>query len=199
MIFEDGLSELDQYAIRNIKCRVRGLVGRYGITPEDRDDLIQQLFLEYLERIGGFDQGRGSYKTFVNCLIRNQAISVLRARKRQLQEATLCALPSTPAEDPDDETPAARAFELNEDACAMATGRASRPATELLNLRIDVDRAVTSLPPHLREIGSRVVAEGVGDLSKALGRSQTRVYQMLWKIRAAFTELGVVPAVGDAR
>lgn len=199
MILEDGLSEIDQYAIRNIKCRVRGLVGHYGITPDDRDDLVQQLFLEYLERIGGFDPARGRYKTFVNCLIRNQAISVVRARKRQLQEATLCALPSAPAEDPDDETHAACATEINEDAFAMATGRASRPAAELLHLRIDVDRAVKSLPPHLREIGNRVVAEGVGDVSKALGRSQTRVYQMLWKIRAAFTELGVVPAAGDAR
>jgi RNA polymerase sigma-70 factor, ECF subfamily len=199
MNLEDGLSEIDQYAIRNIQCRVRGLVGRYGITAQDRDDLIQQLFLEYLERIGRFDPERGSYKTFVNCLIRNQAISIVRVRKRQLREATLCALASTPAEDPDDETHAAGSTEINQDVVAMATGRASRPAAELLHLRIDVYHAVNSLPPHLRDIGDRVVAEGVTDVSQALGRSETRIYQLLWKIRAAFTEFGVVPAAGDAR
>jgi DNA-directed RNA polymerase specialized sigma24 family protein len=59
MVRQDGLSEIDRYAIRCIECRVRGLIGRYGITPDDREDLIQQLFLAYLERIGGFDPARG--------------------------------------------------------------------------------------------------------------------------------------------
>ena len=199
MIRQDGLSQIDQYAIRNIECRVRALVGCYGITPDDRDDLIQQLFLEYLERIAGFDPERGRYKTFVNCLTRNQVITLIRARKRQLQEAILCALPSVPAEDPDDETPSAGAADLSEDNFRMATGRATRPAAELLDVRIDVDRVVKSLPPHLCEIANRVVAEGVADLSKAMGRSQTRIYQLVWKMRAAFKESGVLPATEAAR
>ena len=199
MIRQDGLSEIDRYAIRNIVCQVRGLIGRYGITLDDRDDLIQQLFLEYLERVAGFDPERGRYKTFVNSLIRNQSISLVRARKRQRQEVALCALPETSVEDPDDEHRGARSADLSDDAYRMSTGRATRPATELLDLRIDVDRALNSLPLPLQEISTRVAAEGVGEVAKTLGRSQTRVYQLLWKVRAAFTQLDVVPSAGGTQ
>ena len=199
MIQKDQLPEIHQYAIRNIEFRVRGLIGRYGITPDDREDLIQQLFLEYLERLDEFDPGRGRYKTFVNCLVRNQVASLVRARKSQLREATLFALPSTSEDESEEDTGTGGAGEISEDDYRMATGQASRPAAELLCLRIDVDRALESLPPRLREIGNRVVEEGVADLSKALGRSQTRIYQLLWNMRPAFTALGVVPAAGGAR
>lgn len=199
MVQQDRLSEIDQYAIRNIECRVRRLIGRYGITVGDREDLIQQLFLEYLERVGGFDPSRGRYTTFVNCLIRNQVVSLLRARRHQLRQAILCPLPSNPWEDADDETPAANSADLSEDACRIASGHATRSAKELLELRIDVDRARASVPADLREIGDRVVAEGVNDISQAMGRSPSRIYQLLWKMRPAFAELGLAPLAGGAQ
>ena len=199
MIRQDGLSEIDQYAMRAIQCRVRSLVGHYGIVPDDRDDLIQQLFLEYLERAGGFDPSRGRYKTFVNCVIRNQVVSLIRARKRRLCEATLCGLPSATVEDPDNDSSCGHDDDLSEDAYRIATGLASRPAADLLNLRIDVDRAFNSLPPNLREIGSRVVEDGVRTVSEALGRSPARVYQLLWQMRPVFVEFGCMPATGGVQ
>jgi len=197
MIQKDQLSEIHQYAIRNIECRVRGLIGRYGITPDDREDLIQQLFLEYLERAGGFDPERGRYKTFVNCVVRNQVVSLVRARKRRLREATLCALP-TPVEDPDEEA-SGRSTEISEDAYRMSVGLASRPAADLLDLRIDVDRALDTVPPNLREVGCRVVEDGVKSVSRALKRSPTRIYQRLWEMRPMFTKIGLAPAAGGVQ
>jgi RNA polymerase sigma factor (sigma-70 family) len=199
MIRQNGLTEIDQYAMQAIQCRVRSLIGHYGIVPDDRDDLIQQLFLEYLERSGGFDPARGRYKTFVNCLIRNQVVSLIRARKRRLREATLCGLPSATAEDLDSDASFSHSNDLSEDAYRIATGLASRPAADLLNLRIDVDRAFNSLPPNLREVGSRVVEDDVRTVSQALGRSPARVYQLLWKMRPVFVELGFMPATGGVQ
>lgn len=196
MIRQNGLSEIDQYALQAIQCRVRSLIGHYGIQIGDREDLIQQLFLEYLERAGAFDPSRGRYKTFVNCVVRNQVVSLIRARKRQLLEATVCDLPQIAAEDPDDETGSSRSGDLSEDTYRIAAGLASRPAADLLYLRIDVDRAVRSLPPDLRDIGCRVVEEGVRNVSQALGRSPGRVYQLLWKMRPVFMQFGFAPAGG---
>ena len=197
MMQQNGLSQIDQYAMRSIECRVQKLIGSHGIVPDDRDDLVQQLFLEYLERAGGFDSERGCYKTFVNCLIRNQVASLIRARKKERREATLCPLPSL-AQDLDEDT-AIQSRDVSEDAYRIAIGQASRPAAELLDLRLDVDRALDSLPFQLREIGVRVVEEGIEDASKAIGRSPSRVYQLLWKARATFMALGVVPAVGGVK
>ncbi len=199
MVRQDGLSEIDQYAIRNIECRVRRLIGRYGITADEREDLVQQLFLEYLERAGGFDASRGRYTTFVNCLIRNQVVSLLRARRHQLRQAVLCPLPANPGEDTDDEMRATNGADLNEDAYRMASGHATRSMRELLELRIDVSRARAALPAELREIGDRVVAEGVNALSQSMGRSPSRIYQLLWKMRPVFAEFGLAPASGGGR
>ncbi len=195
MIRENGLTEIDQYAMNAIRCRVRSLIGRYGILPDDREDLTQQLFLEYLERAGGFDPARGRYKTFVNCVVRNQVVSLIRTRKRQLQEATLCALPSIPPEDAGEESSSTDG-DISDDVCRIAAGLASRPAADLLHLRIDVDRAFGALSPDLREIGCRVVEEGVRNVSEDLGRSPGRVYQLLWKMRPVFMQFGFTPAGG---
>ncbi|HLH16242.1 MAG TPA: sigma factor [Bryobacteraceae bacterium] len=180
--------------MRVIECRVRTLIGRYGIEPGDRGDLTQQLFLEYLERAGGFDPSRGRYKTFVNCVVRNRVVSLIRARKRRYNEATLCALPPLSAEDSDDLN-----GDLSEDAIRMLLGLASRPAAELLDLRLDVDRAFRSLPPDLRAIGVRVVEEGVSAVSNSLGRSPARIYQLLWSMRPWFAGLGAAPTANPAR
>jgi RNA polymerase sigma-70 factor, ECF subfamily len=71
------LSEMDRYAVDCIESRVRYLIGKYGLTTDDRADLVQQLFLEYLERIGDYDPARSTYKTFVACLIRNRVTSLI--------------------------------------------------------------------------------------------------------------------------
>ena len=199
MTRENGLTEIDQYALRAIQCRVRSLIGRYGIVPADREDLIQQLFLEYLERAGGFDPGRGRFKTFVNCVVRNQVVSLIRTRKRQFRDATLCALPQSAAEQTDEETSSIQSGELSEDTYRIAAGLASRPAADLLNLRIDVDRAVGTLPADLRDVGFRVVEEGVRNASESLGRSPARVYQLLWKMRPVFIEFGFAPVAGGVQ
>src|SRR5689334_8993009 len=78
------LSEMDRYAVDCIESRVRYLIGKYGLTTDDRADLVQQLFLEYLERIGDDDPARSTYKTFVACLIRNRVTSLIRGRRRSL-------------------------------------------------------------------------------------------------------------------
>lgn len=197
MIHQNGLSEVDQYALRSIQCRVRRLIGRYGIGTDDREDLIQQLFLEYLERAGEFDASRGRYKTFVNCVVRNQLVSLIRRRKRQLEERVLCPLPPIPPDDPEQETPSRTEF--SEDAYRIAAGLATHPAADLLDLRIDVNRAVQCLPAELREVACRVVEEGVRNVSEALGRSPARVYQLLWKMRPVFTEFGLARAAGGVR
>jgi hypothetical protein len=58
------LSEMDQYALRNIRCRVHELVSCRLFRDEDRKDLEQQLFLEYWKRAGRLNRERGTYKTF---------------------------------------------------------------------------------------------------------------------------------------
>lgn len=188
MIGKDELSEVDQYAVTNIECRVRGLIGHYGFTEDDREDLVQQLFLEYLERIGDFCPSRARQETFVSCLIRNQVISMIRARRRELAAAATLPLGAVDGVDAGEGE-----READGDDHPSTADRATFRSRELIDLKIDVDRVLASLPPHLREVGVRVVAEGPQDLGHSLGRSRARVHQWLRQIREAFQEAGLAP------
>jgi len=76
MGIDNELSEMDQYALKNIRCRVNELISCGLFQEDDREDLRQHLFLEYWKRIGRFKHDRGTYKTFINRLIRNRAASL---------------------------------------------------------------------------------------------------------------------------
>jgi len=184
------LSEMDRYAVDCIESRVRYLIGKYGLTTDDRADLVQQLFLEYLERIGDYDPVRSTYKTFVACLIRNRVTSLIRGRKRSIGR-DLCTAMSM-------ERCILDADRITNDD-APASHRSSRTNANLLVLRLDVRRAVQSLPPHLQSVTEHIVASGPTDVAKGLGRSRTRVYQWLGEIRVAFVHAGLAPLTGDAR
>jgi len=77
--------------------------------------------------------------------------------------------------------------------------RSSRCEANLLALRLDVQRAVQSLPPHLQSVTVHIVASGPTEVAKSLGRSRTRVYQWLGEIRVAFGHAGLAPLAGEAR
>jgi len=188
MIGKDELSEVDQYAVTNIECRVRGLIGHYGFTEDDREDLVQQLFLEYLDRIGDFRPCRARKKTFVSCLIRNQVISMVRARRRALAAAATVPLWAVDGIDAGEGERG-----TDGDDGPSSADRATFRSRELIDLKIDVERVLASLPPHLRDVGMRVVAEGPQELSLSLGRSRARVHQWLRQIREAFRETGLTP------
>ena len=184
------LSEMDRYAVDCIESRVRYLIGKYGLTTDDRADLVQQLFLEYLERIGDYDPVRSTYKTFVACLIRNRVTSLIRGRKRALGRDLYAAMSMERCIFDADRV-------TNDD--APASRRGSRADSNLLVLRLDVRRAVQSLPPHLQSVTEQIVASGPTDVAKSLGRSRTRVYQWLGEIRVAFGHAGLAPLTGEAR
>ena len=184
------LSEMDRYAVDCIESRVRYLIGKYGLTADDRSDLVQQLYLEYLERIGDYDPARSAYKTFVACLIRNRVTSLIRGRKRSLGRDLYAAMSM--------ERCILDADRITNDD-APASHRSSRCEANLLALRLDVQRAVQSLPPHLQSVTVHIVASGPTEVAKSLGRSRTRVYQWLGEIRVAFGHAGLAPLTGEAR
>jgi hypothetical protein len=80
-----------------------------------------------------------------------------------------------------------------------ASHRSSRTNANLLVLRLDVRRAVQSLPPHLQSVTEHIVASGPTDVAKSLGSSRTRVYQWLGEIRVAFGHAGLAPLTGESR
>ena len=177
---QTGLSEMDAYALACIEHRVRRLIGNYGFTTSDRDDLVQQLFLEYLKRARQYDTCRSGFKTFVSCLVRNQATSAVRARKRALNRS-----PDPIAGDSD--------IDRGEDSDAPA---------QCIQFWLDVEGALAPFPRILLDTARALCRHTPTQLSRTPGQSRTLVYRRMRRLRAALLAAGIGPtyfAAGGAR
>ena len=52
-------SILDPFVIQQAEICASRMVGNYGFSPDDWEDLRQELLLDYLERLPCFDSNRG--------------------------------------------------------------------------------------------------------------------------------------------
>lgn len=68
----------------------------------------------------------------------------------------------------------------------------SRPHADLdHDLRLDVAAAVARLPEHLRVVAELLLESTPREVAHAIGKSRSRVYQMIGEIRTAFEQAGV--------
>jgi len=72
---------LDEYATTLIRLKARQLIGKYGFTRSDREDLEQELTLDLLIRLGRFDPSKGQPATFVRMVVDRRVASLIRERK----------------------------------------------------------------------------------------------------------------------
>jgi RNA polymerase sigma-70 factor (ECF subfamily) len=168
-----ALSEMDAYALTCIEYRVRRLIGNYGFTASDREDLVQQLFLEYLERASQYNDCRSGFKTFVSCLVRNQTTSVVRARKRALSVDM-------------------NGLSGNDDIAIMDS--TVPPAAERRHFWLDLESALAPFPRNLLDTARALCLHTPTELSRAPGHSRTLVYRRLRRLRTALLTAGIGPA-----
>jgi RNA polymerase sigma factor (sigma-70 family) len=180
MTTSNELSEMDAYALRCTEACIREM-RRGGMPPDDCDDLKQELFLKYLERKEGFDPARGSYKTFVSCLVRNRAASLMKRIRRANTRMPLCPLSC------------ACGTAINDDAATEPADPIDEPATNSMDVTIEVGRVLVSLPSRLRHVANRIATEPVTEIAADMGISRNRVYQLVSQLRSTFGNAGLGP------
>ena len=74
----------------SIRVAAQGLVGRYGYTRSDLEDIVQDLALHVLERLGEYDPGRGAWSTFLKRVVRNKIGHLIEHRTFQKRDYRKC-------------------------------------------------------------------------------------------------------------
>ena len=158
---------IDPFVLRQAEIRASRMVGSYGFTREDWEDLRQELLLDYMKRQPRFSPDRGGHRGFVHGVLRNQAAK-LAAMKRQ----------SGPFSEPGSDAESRSLISPNGD----------------IDLRLDVQAVVSRLPVHLRILARQLSEMDAADVRRQTGKSRSRFYQWIADIRAAFIEAGLAPA-----
>ncbi|MBZ5618928.1 MAG: ATP-binding protein [Acidobacteriia bacterium] len=67
------LAAIDPFVIRQAEIRASRMIGNYGFTRDDWEDLRQELLLDYVERRPRFSPERGDHRGFAFGVLRNRA------------------------------------------------------------------------------------------------------------------------------
>ena len=80
--------EIEGYATRYARRKAEELVGHFGFTESDRDDIEQELLLDLLERCSNFDPQRAEPRAFITLVVQRKISTMIRhqlAEKRRFE------------------------------------------------------------------------------------------------------------------
>lgn len=174
---------IDDYVLDRIRYRVEHLIGKFGYTQSDRDDLTQELILHLLEALPQLDPARGSRKTFICRVLDRKVRSLIRyqtAQKRdsqRVQQSIHDVRPDHPT--------------FDEQAQRKRLGRASSTSTEHIDLQLDVAEVLQRMPERLRRVAQVLSSHTPQQAARILGVKPTRLEELMCELRLYFEEAGI--------
>jgi len=163
----------DEYMRSLIRSKARQLVGRFGFTSADREDIEQELALHLMERMAQFDPRRSSGSTFIDRISQHKIASMLRGRYAQRRDYR-------------------RSVSLDDD----GTHQTIEPVTRCQpranpDLAIDMAHALESLDAELRKVCKLLEHVSIAETARRLGLSRTQARSRIAKIRMLLTGRGL--------
>ena len=155
--------QADEYAARLVRLKARQLIGRYGFTESDREDIEQELKLDLLERLPDYDPERGSLEGFVSGVVDHKISRLLEKRAAAKRN------------------PGRVEYSLNEAIPDDQGGQVERAAAmpdEILphngqqDLALDLADALSELSPDLRRLCRQLREKGVTEIARQEGVSR---------------------------
>jgi len=183
---------LGDYARDTIRHKARQLIGKYGFTRDDYDDLQQEMTLDLLERLPKFDPDKAAHTTFVARVIERKISKLIRHRKQEMRDfrREACSV-NEPIEDGNGGT-VERGQTISQDEQDLQTGKHSRPEGERIDLRMDMSFVVSGLPPELQRLTELLQAHSSLKVARELGVHRSTLYARdIARLREIFEDQGM--------
>jgi hypothetical protein len=183
------MSPTVQGVIRSEAFRAWRSLRRFGYEPAD---LRQELTLDCLGRFDRYDPSRSSPATFATHTCRQRTLQIVEpALAAKRNGGVVPQSLSSPLRE-DDGVLAELASTISEGAVAARLGRRSRPAEDLTDLHLDVERLLNGLPSELTVVARLLLA---GERNVAVARqlriSHATLYRRIAQLRQAFRNAGL--------
>lgn len=167
---------------------------KLALPAADLDDLRQDLLVDLICRLPGFDARRGSIGAFASIILRNQSsrIAIRHHQQRRAQGGTLLSLdvPASGSQEPIGQT-------LTEaDGLASWYGKI-RTAENDLEVGLALSRALARLPEADRRLCAALAHRSVAALASEGFGSRSALYRRIADLRHVLTAHGLGPAWDD--
>lgn len=189
-MFQNNYGGHDAELVRIAMAHAKGLIGNYGYTPDDADDLLQTLILAGLIALPRFDKSRAKRSTYLYAVLRDKVADLARHAERQRRDRRKEAF-SLDAEWPEDECGETLWADLiGVEDSLTEEGCSRRHRDDLHGLSMDVEEALADLPPNLRELCRLHSVLDSEDARRAAGMAYSTHHRAIKRIRAFFERRG---------
>lgn len=185
-----AIQDVGPEAWESIRRGARKLIGHFGFTKSDREELEQEFWLDLVERRGKFSPALGTWPAFAEWVVRKKAASIIEARKAGCRDYRRheCSLNEERPEG-DDEV-----VELG-DAVAEAAARRHRDVVppdpgQASDLAADLAQFAARLPEDLRDIFLRLRTGTPTQVAQDLGIPRGTLYEALEALRRRMGKAG---------
>lgn len=174
-------SGVDTYAAFFIAYKAKILTRMPIFTPDDYDDLQQELMLAYLHAWPEFDPAKGDRRSFIKTVVNTKALMLVRDAERQKRwtGARVMSL-SMPVGDGDDPTTLADVIDHESGLWGSVFQEHSQAFAEQ---RLDIRRMLSAMPDDLRQTYQALSENSVSEAAILLGIPRTTMSSRLKKLR----------------
>lgn len=171
---------VDSYAAFFISIKAKTMIRTGLFSPDDREDIEQELMMAYLKDEGNFKGDRAEKETFTRMIINHRSIQMIREitadkRKVRLKEISL----DQPAFD-DEET---LLIDQLDDTGALWGEKPFESFADLSIQRIDILKIRESLPEDLQQTFDLVVEHSISEAAEILKIPRTTFSSRVKKLK----------------
>lgn len=181
--------EIDPRIACQIRCTAAGMIGKAGLTHQDREDLEQELTAHLLSRLSRYDAHRAGRMTFITRLLNNAAANIIAARRMEKRDwrADVCSLDEIVEDEDGFCVPLAELL----DAKAGDGERVASIQREQMELRMDLERVIATLPENMKQLCTLLLQKNSGQTARCLGLPRASLYDLTIKLRERFDAAGL--------
>ncbi|MCA9028406.1 MAG: sigma-70 family RNA polymerase sigma factor [Planctomycetaceae bacterium] len=163
------------YATWYIGTKAEQLAGQYGFAEDEDEDIRQELMLHLIQHWPVFDSAIAKATTFIQNVIDNRVCELIRNQERQKRDYR-------------------REESLTEEAeCGLLDGTRGQPCVSdhsLIELRVDCETILDSMPNDLRLIAELLKTTSAADIARKLRMPTNTLRNRIAELRERFVATG---------
>lgn len=180
---DSGAPQLDEYAFDLVARKASQLIGQYGFTKDDEEDIVQDLLADLLHRLPSFDSSRASLHTFINRVVEHAVARIIEHRKAALRDYRQCVCSLNDPVAGEDGEQAERGDLLDQDTYLESLGQSTPSLADQVAAHVDVERMRATLPPEMRTFLDQLGdGQGLLDISRETDTCRGTLWRRLMKL-----------------
>jgi RNA polymerase sigma-70 factor, ECF subfamily len=185
---QSSLDPTDPYLQQLVRYKARKFVGKTGLNELDIDDVVQEVWLDLIQRLPGFDPRRSQQRTFISRLVDHELSDILRNRRAKRRDSRHCQSLDVPVGDGQDND---RTDLLATDVHGGRTGCVRRSDEHQADLAADIADIMAKMPAELRDLCQRLQRQPLTAIAREVGVPRTTLQKSVRKILGRFENAGL--------